>query len=100
MQRDYLNIHKPRLKPEDLEWSGDPTIVDIHFDWHDRLEDDTVRVWVVVPDGTDEKHLIWPAVKPLEDAFNDALMKSHPKLVPVIVYRTISEFADQRGKQA
>lgn len=100
MQRDNLSAQEPTLKPEDLEWSGEPTIVDIHFDWHDRLEDDTVRVWVVVPDGTDEAQLVWPAVEPLEDAINDALRKSHPELVPIILYRTTSEFGAEHGASA
>ena len=87
------------LSPKDLDWSGEPEVAQLYFDWHDRGEEDTVRVWVVVPDDTNEERLIWPEVEPLEDAISEALRREHPELVPIVIYRTESEFAEERGRE-
>lgn len=91
---------EPEINPTHLELPGEPRILRIAVEWSDgRDEDaDTVRVWVIVPDNTPDEKLIWPAVEPIESAIKKDLEKHKLDVFPVILYRTESEYREEKGR--
>lgn len=93
----------PDIDPDDLDLpSAGPQVTDIHTEYKGAVGSETletVLVWVVVEDDTAEEELEWSRVRPLERKIRAILHKRNPDWVPVVQYRTESEYQlDQRER--
>lgn len=88
----------PEIDVRDLELPAQPEVVDIRAEYLGSEPFESMRVWVVVPDSTPEEKLEWPTVKPIEDEIRREFRDRDWDAVPLILFRTESEFRQQRGE--
>jgi hypothetical protein len=81
-----LDVRRLKLPP------GGPRIVDIEVeDYVDHSRDDSLRIWVLLPDDLDEKQITGRWVIDLNSAIHDSLLAQGIDLFPYVSIATVSE---------
>ena len=97
--RSNENEPGPKLDVEELELPEQPEVLDIRLEYLGSEPFETIRVWVIVPDSTQEDELGWPTVKPIADEIRREFRQKNWEMVPLILFRTESEMKDDQGEE-
>jgi hypothetical protein len=84
------------INTKKLDLPSEPEVKKITSERPDSEE--SVRVWVVVPDNASEEEVTWPKTKQIEDEINRYFRQEHPNAFPVIFFRKETEFNEELGQ--
>lgn len=87
----------PEIDPRELELRDELEVVDIRVDYDSLVLGDMVPVWVIVDDETPNSELMWPSIEPVEREVREFFRDRELGLIPMVRFRTESEYEEQMG---